>query len=54
MRRVGWRDPTGPTRAGLPPVLRGVWGVKTGVCCAVNVCSRDSEVFSKVSPKRQT
>ena len=31
-------DPTGPPLAGLPPVLRGVWGVRTFVCCAVNVC----------------
>ena len=31
-------DPTGLPLAGLPPVLHGVLGVRTFVCCAVNVC----------------
>ena len=39
-------DPTRPPLAGLPPVLRGVWRVRTFVCYAVNVCVLETQKCS--------
>ena len=58
----GWSDPTGPLSGRLPEKAEGrqpAYVVDEGdetvcVVCRESVCSRNSKVFSKLSPKRQT